>query len=128
MKKNIIIYFVIIILLIIISTSSIKNNREVKQYLNMNVESNSEICNNIDELTEKDKYYCEALDKNIKQGSFFYYYRYLLSTGINKIIIFYLLPLVILYPILYKYSMSLVSSNPTFFVVIVISSSIPSNS
>lgn len=67
MKKNIIIYFAIIILLIIISTSSIKNNREVKQYLNMNVESNSEICNNIDELTEKDKYYCEALDKNIKQ-------------------------------------------------------------
>lgn len=102
MKKNIIIYFVIIILLIIISTSSIKNNREVKQYLNMNVESNSEICNNIDELTEKDKYYCEALDKNIKQGSFFYYYRYLLGTGINKIIIFYLLPLVILYPILYS--------------------------
>ena len=45
MKKNIIIYFVIIILLILISTSSIKNSREVKHYLNMNVESNSEICN-----------------------------------------------------------------------------------
>ena len=86
MKKNIIIYFVIIILLILISTSSIKNSREIKQYLNMNVESNSEICNN-NELTEEDKYYCEALDKNIKQGSFFYYYSYLLSTGINKIII-----------------------------------------
>lgn len=104
MKKNIIVYFVIIILLILISTSSIKNSREVKQYLNMNIESNSEICknNNIDDLTEEDKYYCEALDKNIKQGSFFYYYRYLLGTGVNKIIIFYLLPLVILYPILYS--------------------------
>lgn len=72
--------------------------------MNKDIESNSEICknNNIDDLTEEDKYYCEALDKNIKQGSFFYYYRYLLGTGINKIIIFYLLPLVILYPILYS--------------------------
>lgn len=104
MKKNIIIYFVILFLILLISIGSIKSNRIIKNYMNKDLESKSEICknNNIDDLTEEDKYYCEALDKNIKQGSFFYYYRYLLGTGINKTIIFYLLPLVILYPILYS--------------------------
>lgn len=104
MKKNIIIYFVILFLILLISIGSIKSNRIIKNYMNKDLESKSEICknNNIDDLIEEDKYYCEALDKNIKQGSFFYYYRYLLGTGINKTIIFYLLPLVILYPILYS--------------------------
>lgn len=104
MNKNIIVYFVILFLILLISIGSIKSNRIIKNYMNKDIKSNSEICknNNIDDLTEEDKYYCEALDKNIKQGSFFYYYRYLLGTGINKTIIFYLLPLVILYPILYS--------------------------
>lgn len=104
MKKNIIVYFVILFLILLLSIGSIKSNRIIKNYVNKDIESKSEICknNNIDDLTEEDKYYCEALDKNIKQGSFFYYYRYLLGTGINKTIIFYLLPLVILYPILYS--------------------------
>ena len=104
MKKNIIIYFVILFLILLISIGSIKSNRIIKNYMNKDLESKSEICknNNIDDLIEEDKYYCEALDKNIKQGSFFYYYRYLLGTGINKTIIFYILPLVILYPILYS--------------------------